>query len=327
MAGFSDVIGHGSIIDRLKSSVTSDRVSHAYIFSGPDGCGKMMMAKAFAAALNCDEQSGDACGVCMSCMQAETDNHPDIIVVKKTKSVVSVDDIRSQLVNDIEVRPYNGRYKIYIVDEAEKMNEPAQNALLKTLEEPPAYAVIILLTSSVERFLPTIMSRSVMLSFNPLPFEMVAKRLSDRFDANRDEAMFLAAYSCGNIGLAEAAFSSSDFRDRSFELIRFLSAAKTLDMGDVNIMAARLSAKDYPVSDALRLMELWFRDLLLFKSSHASDRLVFLKYLSEIESLSECYSFAELSDILSEIVLSSKKINANVNKELVIELLLIKMVK
>ncbi len=327
MAGFSDVIGHKSIIDRLRSSVASDRISHAYIFSGPDGCGKMMMAKAFAAALNCDDASGDVCGVCMSCMQAETDNHPDIIVVRKTKSVVSVDDIRSSLVNDIDIKPYNGRYKVYIIDEAEKMNDSAQNALLKTLEEPPAYAVIILLSSSTERFLPTIMSRSVLISFNPLPYEQVADRLIRNHGADKNEAMFLAAYSCGNIGLADAAYASPDFKERSGELIRFLSGVNRLDMGDVNTIATKLASKDYPVSDALRLIELWFRDLLLFKSSGSMERLVFSGNISEIELLSDYYSFSELSDILQAVSDASKKIGANVNKELVIELLLMKIVK
>ena len=158
MAGFKDIVGNEQIIEHLQNAIALGKVSHAYILNGPEKSGKMMIAEAFAMALQCEGEGERPCLNCRSCRQAMDHNQPDIIYVTHEKpNTLSVADIRSQLVNDVDVKPYSSRYKIYIVDEAE-------NALLKTIEEPPAYAVIILLTTNADAFLPTILSRCVVLN-------------------------------------------------------------------------------------------------------------------------------------------------------------------
>ena len=153
MAGFKDIIGHEQIIEHLQNAIGMDKVSHAYIINGPDKSGKMMLAEAFAMALQCEKHGKEACMECHSCRQALGHNQPDIIYVNHDKpNTISVDDIRTQVNNDIDVKPYSSEHKIYIIDEAEKMNQQAQNALLKTIEEPPAYAVIMLLTTNADTF-------------------------------------------------------------------------------------------------------------------------------------------------------------------------------
>ncbi|MCD8156749.1 MAG: hypothetical protein LUD53_04795 [Clostridiales bacterium] len=195
MAGFQDIIGHEQIIAHFKNAIAMDKVSHAYILDGPEHAGKRMLAEAFAMTLQCETVQGvcsgaeeaaeqvtlfslpeetdfgvsqaararaaatEPCMECRSCVQALGKNQPDIIYVTHVKTGISVDDIREQVNADICVKPYSSRYKVYIIDEAETMNVQAQNALLKTLEEPPAYAVILLLTTNADAFLPTIRSR------------------------------------------------------------------------------------------------------------------------------------------------------------------------
>ena len=164
MAGFQDILGHEQIIEHLQNAIKTDKVSHAYILDGPDMSGKKMIADAFAMTLECEKKGTEPCMECHSCKQALGKNQPDIIYLQHEKpNTISVDDFRSQINNDIGVKPYSSPYKVYIVDEAEKMNVQAQNALLKTIEEPPAYAVILLLTNNAEIFLPTIISRCVPL--------------------------------------------------------------------------------------------------------------------------------------------------------------------
>lgn len=125
-------------------------------------------------ALQCEKEGTDGCGECKSCHQADDHNHPDIIYVSHEKpNNISVDDIRTQLNNDIVIKPYSSKYKIYIVDEAEKMNQQAQNALLKTIEEPPAYAVIMLLTTNADSFLQTIRSRCITLNMKSVKDEVI----------------------------------------------------------------------------------------------------------------------------------------------------------
>ena len=119
MAGFNEIVGHEQIIEHLKNAITMDKVSHAYIFNGPEYSGKMMLAEAFAMALQCEEHNPDGCMNCHSCKQAADRNQPDIIYVSHEKpNTISVDDIRQQLNNDIVIKPYSSKYKIYIVDEA-----------------------------------------------------------------------------------------------------------------------------------------------------------------------------------------------------------------
>ena len=189
MAGFKDIIGHEQIIEHLKNAISMGKVSHAYILNGPDLSGKMMIAEAFAMALQCENMDTmiaggrdvDGCMECRSCRQAADHNQPDIIYVTHEKpNNISVDEIRAQLNNDIAIKPYSSKYKIYIIDEAEKMNQQAQNALLKTIEEPPAYGVILLLTTNADSFLPTIRSRCITLNLKAVKDELIHKYLMEK---------------------------------------------------------------------------------------------------------------------------------------------------
>ena len=149
MMGFNNIIGHEEVIRHLKNAIETGKVSHSYIFTGEPGSGKKLLAGTFAATLQCEEQGTEPCQKCDSCKKAMGKNHPDIIMVNHEKpGTITIDEIRDQLIHDIDIRPYYSPYKIYIVADADLMTPQAQNALLKTIEEPPKYAVIILLTSN-----------------------------------------------------------------------------------------------------------------------------------------------------------------------------------
>ena len=149
MANFNDIIGQEHLTEQLQKIVKENKVSHAYLLNGELRSGKEFIAKIFANALQCENEVSAPCGVCPSCKKALSGNHPDIRFITHEKpNTISVDDIRKQINDDIHILPYIGPYKIYIMNEAEKMTVQAQNALLKTLEEPPAYGVIIILTTN-----------------------------------------------------------------------------------------------------------------------------------------------------------------------------------
>ena len=169
MAGFHEIIGHDDVVNHLQNAIQMGKVSHAYIFNGEVGAGKKMLASAFAMALQCEKHGTDPCMECDSCKRALSKNHPDIITITHEKpNSIGIEDIRIQLIDDVSIKPYTGPYKIYILNEAEKLTLQAQNALLKTIEEPPAYAVILLLTSNADSLLPTISSRCVTLNLRPV---------------------------------------------------------------------------------------------------------------------------------------------------------------
>ncbi len=169
MASFNEIVGQEQIKEHLQGAIKQGKVSHAYIINGENRSGKEFIAKIFAEALLCENKGTDPCGECHSCRQAESMNHPDIIFVKHAHpSSVGIDDIRDGINNTVQIKPYSGPYKVYIVPETEKMTIQAQNALLKTLEEPPEYVVIILLSTSTDALLPTILSRCVTLNMKPV---------------------------------------------------------------------------------------------------------------------------------------------------------------
>ena len=155
MLSFQDIVGHEQIKEHFQNAIENHKVSHAYILTGEAGMGRKSLANAFALALLCEKGGKEPCMQCHACKQVLSDNHPDLIHVTHEKpNSIGVDDIREQINDTIMVRPYSSYYKIYIVDEAEKMTQQAQNALLKTIEEPPSYAIILLLTTNQEAFLP-----------------------------------------------------------------------------------------------------------------------------------------------------------------------------
>ena len=157
MSGFKDVVGHKNIIKYIQNAVTADAVSHAYILNGERGSGKKLLANLFAMSLQCEnrDEDGDACGKCRSCRQAAGGNQPDIIRIMHEKpNTIGVGDIRTQVNDDIMIRPYSSKYKIYIIADADMMSVEAQNALLKILEEPPAYAAFLILSDRARPNLP-----------------------------------------------------------------------------------------------------------------------------------------------------------------------------
>ena len=155
---FDDIVGQHSVVKNLKNSIANGRVAHAYMFCGPDGVGKSVAALLLAMSVNCRSGVVDPCGICPSCIRARDGNHPDIISVRTSKAIIHVDQMR-ELQCDMQKKPYERGTKEYIIYQSEKMNDEAQNCLLKTLEEPPKHVIIILLCQSSYSMLQTIVSR------------------------------------------------------------------------------------------------------------------------------------------------------------------------
>ena len=212
MAGFHDIIGHEKIKEHLQKAIGYQRVSHAYILSGEEGMGRKTLAKAFAMTLLCEKHGTEPCMECHSCKQFLSGNHPDVIWVTHEKPAsIGVDDVRIQINDTVSIRPYSSPYKIYLVDEAEKMTVQAQNALLKTIEEPPAYAVLVLITTNPEVFLPTILSRCIQLKLRPLKDSVVSDYLTEKMGVSDGQADIYAAFARGNLGKAIHLASSEEF--------------------------------------------------------------------------------------------------------------------
>lgn len=324
MGGFKDVVGHRDIIQYIQDAVQQNKVSHAYILNGQRGSGKKMLAKLFAMTLQCESDRSDPCGECRSCIQANNGNQPDIITVKHEKPAsISVDDIRTQVNGDIMIKPYSSPYKVYIIPDADLLTVQAQNALLKTIEEPPEYAVIFLLTENADSLLPTIRSRCVMLKLRNIKDKLVKKYLMEQLQVPDYQAELCAAFAQGNIGRAMLLAKSEHFNEIKEEAIQLLKYINEMELHEIVSAIKEINKYKLEVADYLDIITIWYRDVLLYKATADVDGLVFsdqLKYIKERASKS---SYEGIENILEAIEKAKSRIKANVNFDLLMELLLL----
>ena len=319
---FEDVVGHEEIISEMRGALASGNVAHAYLLTGEEGMGKRTLATLFAAGLQCAGKAERPCGECASCKKLAGGNHPDIRFVTHEKAAtIGVDEIRGQLVGDVGIRPYESDYKVYIVAEAEKMTVQAQNALLKTIEEPPEYAVILLLASATENLLPTVVSRCVRFDLRPTADERIQAYLTDFLQVPEAEAEVQTAFAKGNIGRARSLALSPDFAQMVSRALSLVKRSKTMSVAAM-IEAVRDMASDKEhLRDYLDLFELWFRDVLMFKATRDTEGLVFADELGSIRERAQVSGYEGLEDILEALNNAKQRLKANVNIELVLELL------
>lgn len=321
--GYQAIVGHTDEIAVLQKAVESDWVSHAYLFTGEEGMGKRTLADAFALALVCEQKDGRACLSCTACKKAIDHNHPDIIYVTHEKpNVLTVDDIREQVVNTVDIRPYEGGRKIYIIADAEKMNPQAQNSLLKTIEEPPEYAVIVLLSKSPEALLPTIRSRCVSLALKSVPDHLVEEYLQRELELPDYEARVLTAFAQGSVGRARAAATDpafSEIREKSIQLVKRVHGMETAAILE---LTRDLKEDKEHIEHYLDIFILWFRDVLYYKATKDVDSLIFTNEISSIREQASGSSYEGLQLILEAVDKCRVRLHANVNFELALELLL-----
>lgn len=324
MAGFQEILGHEQIIEHLQNAIKTDKVSHAYILDGPDMSGKKMIADAFSMTLQCEKKGIKPCMECHSCKQALGKNQPDIIYLQHEKpNTISVDDIRSQINNDIGVKPYSSKYKVYIVDEAEKMNVQAQNALLKTIEEPPAYAVILLLTNNAEIFLPTILSRCVRLSLKAVPDEKIRSYLMEHYEVPDYKADVCVAFAQGNVGKAIELAESEDFNEIKNSALQLIKRLDDIELYEMTEAVKQIGTYKLQINDYFDLIMIWYRDVLLYKATADVNKLIFKEEVYEIKKEASKSSYGGIENILEALEKAKIRLNANVNFDLVIELLLL----
>ena len=324
--GFQDILGNDMIKEHFKKAIENNKISHAYILTGEEGTGRKSIANAFSMALLCEKGGKEPCMVCHSCKQVLSGNHPDLIYVKHEKpNSIGVDDIREQINDTIMIRPYSSYYKIYIVDEAEKMTVQAQNALLKTMEEPPSYAVIILITTNQEAFLPTILSRCVQLKLKPLKDFTVKSYLSEHLGVPEKEAEICAAFARGNLGKAIHLASSDEFKELYQKVMMMVKNISTMDIVSLLDHIREMKEQNFDMEDVLDLLQLWYRDVLMYKVTKDMNLLIFKDEYKVINGMVQKVDYAGLEKILAAIDTARTRLSANVNMELAMELLLLTM--
>lgn len=323
MSRFKDIVGQEQLKEHLEGAIRLNKVSHAYIINGERSAGKEFIAKIFAMALQCENrQDTEACHECHSCKQALSGNHPDIIFISHEKpGTISVDDIRSQINGDVAIKPYSGPRKIYIMNEGEKMTVQAQNALLKTLEEPPEYAVILILTANVNALLPTIISRRVVLNMKPVRDEQMKRYLMQEMEIPDYKADICAAFARGNVGKARLLAKSEEFDKVKEEAITLLKYIDDMEINEIVAAIKKITEYKFEVADYLDILSIWYRDVLLFKATHDANHLIFREEIQYIRKVADKSTYEGIELIIDALEKSKQRLNANVNFDLTMELL------
>ena len=330
-ASFHSILGNDRAKHQLLNAVKSQQVSHAYPFEGAAGLGKHSLAAAFVKALFCEDfgknRQDDACLSCPSCTLIENGNHPDVkwITLKgqsEDAKTIGTDRIREEVVQDMAILPYRSDKKVYIIEQAEKMTVGAQNALLKTIEEPPAYGMILLLTEASSSLLPTILSRCVKVNLEPLPKDLLIPALLSK-GVSEEEAPTLALACGGSLGRALLLAHDEAFLSLREELYQFLSSLPTLSRLEVlrkeSLFAAPSTNRDW----LFLLLSLWYRDILLLMTTGEEERLLCRDYLKSLRDLTRYYSLEKVLSILSRLSQIEENLKRNANLPLAMDILLV----
>lgn len=322
---YNDVVGQNEIKDSLRYALVNDKVSHAYIFNGPRGIGKKTMARIFASMLLCKfPQVNGACGKCAPCKMFEMGTNPDLYVVKPMKSSISVDQIR-ELQEDIMVKPLYSERKVYIIEDADSMTVQAQNCLLKTLEEPPSYAVVILILENINSVTETIRSRAVRLNFKKNTYDEVYNYLSSKYNNDAKVLNFIASYSDGVIGVAEELLKSQEFNDLRESTIKMLTIlCKPTKSESLEVSDFFDQNKEY-INEVLDIMLMFYRDMLIVRET--GDESLLINSDKKDIILLNAYNLttSKILENIDTIVKTKINLEQNANYQLSVDVMLMKL--
>lgn len=321
---YSNIVGHEDIIRHFKSSIEMNKISHAYIISGEVDSGKKMIARAFATTLQCEEGKSSPCNKCQSCIQAASGSHPDIVEVTHEKAdIITVDEIREQLINSMSVKPYKGRYKVYIVPDAHLMNAAAQNAILKTIEEPPEYGVILLLTSNLDKLLPTVQSRCVLLSTKPVRERDMLMYLTKTMGLTEDKAYFCLDFAQGNLGKAIKLAKNDEYVKVIEVVVAVQKQIQEIDVDGLEIVLKEIQQLKLSINDYMDLMTMWYRDVLMLKVTSNPDKLLFKMEYQTLKRQASKLSYSGIEEKIDAIERAKRRLEVHANFDITMELLLL----
>ena len=318
---FNQVVGHERIIETIKNAIRQDHIFHSYLFVGEESIGKKMVALSFAKTLLCKEEGLEPCNNCNSCLKFDNWNHPDLEFIQPEKGKIKKEVI-DRMVKKTSIAPLESNKRIIIIDDCDKLGMDSQNALLKTLEEPPSYINIILITSNMNNLVPTIISRCQVVKFYPVENKKIMEILVERYEKTQEEAGFIAHFTKGSIGKSINLSKSKEFfqkREEAIGIIHNIISGEKINI--FNSMDFFNSNKD-SIEEILDIFLYWFRDLLIYKEIGNSN-LIINKDKIELLSKERFLDKDKINDIIDSIIKTNKYINSNVNYQLAIETMLL----
>ena len=325
MYRYSEALCQERIINYLKKIRSTKSISHAYIIQDEFSENAKTIAYAFAMSLHCQKGGVEACYNCHACKQILKNNHPDLIYVEaQNQKSISVGDIREKVNDTVEIKPYSSLYKVYIIDKADSMTVQAQNALLKTMEEPPEYAVIILIAQSLDRFLPTIKSRCIKLHISLISNQVILEKLRS-LGIDSELSKSLASFSRGNLAKA-LTFSKGENINIYKENINILTNISSSNSMELYDYAELINTRENKM-DFMDFCLMWYRDILLLSVNKNAENLIFKSEYRTLRKLTSVYSLSDLDSIIESINHAVEELSSNVNSKYVIKIMLMQCAK
>jgi DNA polymerase III subunit delta' len=332
---FRDLVDQDHAVMLLRAAVRGGRVSHAYLFVGPPGVGRLDTAVAFAQVLNCEQPDPDACGRCRTCALIASGQHPDVRVVDvargrlldpedTTRTGIGIKQVLA-LRREVVYPPFNGRWKVYMFAGADTMTTEAANSLLKVLEEPPPRVVIILIAESTVPLLPTVVSRCQLVRFGLVPAPAIERALVERHQVPKGRARLIAALAGGQLARAVEWATSEEApqrRERMLDLLERLEQADPLDRLD----AAEAFAKEKDdLPELLDVASFWYRDVLVWQEMKNEEHLINLDRKERIAELAATLPASLVSSWIDAVEEAKDALQRNVHPRLLLETLFLRL--
>ncbi len=321
------ILGHDRAVAFLERAARDERVAHAYLFSGVEGVGKKMAAMRFAAELNCPSRPEDKQQACPSCRRVLQSAHPDVICERPDKGRIRVDRVREMQLF-LAYAPIEGRSRIVIIDDAHLMNPAAQNALLKTLEEPPPNRVIVLVTANPSLLLPTVLSRCRRVRFSPMAPSIIADYLCREKGLDPERAGAIAGMAGGSLARA-LEIDSAKFVELRNRIARALVDPGKEGLRGLLGLSALIAASDETATLATELAAALVRDLLLYRIGYTGEEILHRDILETLTPVTQHFHEDDLLNVYNEICRAAELIRlpTNVNKTLVMDVMLLKIAR
>lgn len=324
-----NIFGHDGAVNYLKRQCEPDNIRHAYLITGPEGVGRLTLAKAFVKALNCQNPPApnDFCGTCQACRQIEAEAWPDlnILYLEENTREIKIDQVRA-MQKTLALAPYQSQWRVVIIPDFQKANIAAANALLKSLEEPPARAIIILTADARENLLETIASRCGILRLRPTSVDATAKILQNELDFLKDEAQVIAHLSGGRVGKAFHFAQNEElleqYHDILAQLHEVLPQTKRARLQYAEAVTKRKGNQRENVSALLSVWLTFWRDVMIAHSGAALP-IVNLTQSELVQQIASQLSLPQIEAILKAHEKGLEQIDANVNSRLVLENILL----
>lgn len=318
---FNEIIGHEKAIKSLKKSIKNKTISHSYLFEGEKGIGKRMAAYAFSKTLLCKEKGDEPCNNCISCSKFDSGNHPDFFLIEPEKGLIRKGEVEG-LIKEMTTSPFESERKVFVIDDSDLMNIEGKNAILKTLEEPPHYINIILISSNPNNLLPTILSRVQSIKFYPIKPSEIVDFLIQKYNIDEEKARFIAEFTKGAIGKSIELTRGEGFFHIRNQIIDIIDS---LIQGDKTKVFSSMEFfnenKEY-IDDILDIIIYWFRDISIYKQIGESQLIINKDKLEKLSSQAYMNS-DKINDIIERVEETKGYIKRNINYQLAIETMLL----